>query len=1090
MPVVPPLHSDPLESFPIDRRLLDEFPCMIWLDDAGGRLVYANRASSDFTGREFSEDAGHGWLEAVHPSDRESYVAAYRVARHAKRPFEVEFRLRRHDGEYRRMLDRGQPLLGENGELLGYVGFCLDTTDRRLIEAARREMEEQVRLLGLATRDWVWSWDAQTDSLVHNGTFTDVLGAAPASREDALEWWRQRVHPADSDRVLCEFSEACEAGAADVTSEYRFRKQDGSYAHVEDRTCFVRSPSGEVLRVLGAMRDISARKRAEAAHARFAKILESTSDFVGMTSAGGLILYVNAAGRELLEWPEEKTIAGVHISAIHPAWAAEIVFEEGVPSAIRDGTWTGETALRAVSGREIPVSQVIISHRNPHGELEFISTIIRDISERKRAEVARIEWANRYDAAIRASGQVLFDWNSTTDEVTYGGDLEKLVGYSAAQMGGGIARLRQIIHPEDVPAFDEEVYRVTVTRDAFRASFRVQHAQGSLVHIEAKGYFFIDRLGQIGRMVGFLADVTAQRQAEAELALAQEGLEARVAQRTAELARANAVIQERALQTETVAQLGQRALSGAALAELLGDAALLVRQTLRVDFVSILELLPDGAELLCIAEAGWPDPEPGRVDMTSQSGYTLRVGQPVISENLKTETRFTPSIHMTSVRASSAVSVVIESEGKPFGVLIAITRIQRAFAQDDVNFLQSMANVLTAAIDRKRAEEKIRAAQEQAESANRAKSEFLSRMSHELRTPLNAILGFTQLLEIEPLNPDQSESVSHISRAGQHLLALINEVLDIARIESGRLALAPEPIELGPMISEVVQELHGLAQRHHIDLRIDASCHASGVLADFQRLRQVLVNLVSNGIKFNHAGGSVSISCARHENRCRIQVADTGPGISPEKIPLLFMPFERLGADVKGIEGTGLGLAFSQRILAALGGELGVTSTIGEGSVFWVDLPCPPATETSSSPAGPVSPRAAAATHEQRVHKVLYVEDQDLNIRLVERILLSRPGYQLITAMRGRLAIDLAREFRPDVILLDLNLPDISGDEVLRAVKQDAELRATPVIMVSADAMGDRIETLLGLGATGYLTKPYKLQEFFAVIESALRISG
>ncbi|MEQ1861121.1 MAG: PAS domain-containing protein [Chthoniobacteraceae bacterium] len=1075
-------------TFQFDRRLLDDFPSMVWFDNAEGHLVYANAAALEFTGREAADEVGLGWLDVVHPADRDSYLATYGAAREALGFFEIEYRLRRHDGVYRWVLDRARPMLDDAGELLGYIGFTDDTTERREIDAARRDVEEQVRVLGLATLDWVWSWDARTGRVVHNAAFAEALGDASGPRATTQAWWQERVHPEDSVRVMEAFAAALCGGRTDVSSEYRILTLDGGYAHIEDRACFVRDERGHVVRVLGAMRDITQRKRVEETAVRFTKILESTSDFVAMASAGGLVLHINGAGRELLGWPQNKVVPGAHLGEIHPPWAAEIVFEIGIPTAIAEGTWTGETALLTLDKREIPVSQVIISHRNARGDLEFLSTIIRDISERKREEVARIEWANRYDAAIRASGQVLFDWNSNTNEITYGGDLVQLVGFDAAEMAGGLDRLRALIHADDLVAFDDEVGRVIATRDPFRAQFRAHHKSGRTVHIGANGYFFIDRLGQIGRMVGFLSDVTSQQLAEQQLALAQEDLEARVADRTIELALANELIQQRALQTSIVAQLGQLALAGVGPDVLLGDTASLVRETLRVDFVSILELTPDGSQLTAVAESGWPSPGAISVNIgkASQSGYTLLAGAPVIVEDLATELRFTPSQSALESGVTSGVSVVIESDKRPHGVLIALTVARRSFIQDDVNFLQSMANVLTAAIDRKRAEERIRTAQEEAEGANRAKSEFLSRMSHELRTPLNAILGFSQLLEIDQPTPSQVESIAHISRAGAHLLALINEVLDIARIETGRLTFATESVELGAFVRETAALLAPAAASRQIGWTIDTDpARPLYITADRQRLKQVVTNLLSNSVKYNNPGGSVTVTCSDHGSFHRFSVTDTGPGIAEDRLARLFVPFERLGAEASGVEGTGLGLALSRRIVSAFGGTLGVESIVGEGTTFWVDLPAAhhPSVEDEPAPEHPISREATPAVAKRTV---LYIEDQDLNLRLVERILTSRPGYRLISAMQGRFALDLAREHRPDIILLDLNLPDIRGDEILRRLRADPELSATPVIMVSADAMGDRVEELLSLGATGYLTKPYKLHEFFRVIESAL----
>jgi PAS domain S-box-containing protein len=1074
----------------IDRALLDQLPVMVWFDNALGKCIYVNKASLTFTGRTFEQEQGEGWMTSVHPGDRDNYLAAYRTARQSKRLFEVEYRLRRHDGEYRWVMERGTPIMDPRGELRGYLGFRHDTTERREIDSVRREIEEQVRLLGLATRDWVWSWDRRADRIIHNKAFSGALGEVPGPRAATQAWWRQRVHPADIGRVVEAFTKAATSRENDATTEYRIRKLDGSYADVEDRVCFIRDARGEIERVLGAMRDMTRRRKVEAAHTRFSQILENTTDLVSMCTVGGLVLYVNAAGRKMLGWPESRSIAGTHISTLHPAWAAEIVFEEGLPSAIQDGTWSGETAVLTADGREIPVSQVVLAHRDPHGDLEFISTIIRDISERKRQEVTRIEWANRYDAAIRASGQVLFDWNSTTNEITYGGDLEQLLGYKAPEMQGGLKRLRAIIHPDDLGAFDQEIQRVIETRDPFRVSFRAFHQSGGVVHLDAKGFFFIDRLGHIGRMVGFFADITTQKLADEALVHAQEELEARVAERTAELAEVTRMLREHAAQTETVAQLGQRALVGASVRELLNDAAALVQQTLRVDYVSIMEWRPERSELAAIATFGWPDSATSAtaLSLDSQSGFTLQVGTPVISEDLRQEKRFPISKTLRDAGAVSSVSVIIESSPQPLGILIAFTREQRAFTQDDVNFLQSMANVLTAAIERGRSEAHVRSAHEAAEAANRAKSEFLSRMSHELRTPLNAILGFTQLLELDNPSGTQAESIGHISKAGQHLLSLINEVLDIARIESDRLPLSAEPIDSFDFVRETVDLIRPLAHRHEVDLMLSKDPMISKpVLADRQRLKQVLLNLLSNAVKYNRSGGRIMVSCMVRDGRFRVEVTDTGVGIPADKLDRLFVPFERLGAETTNIEGTGLGLALSQRIVHALGGELGFQSTPGEGSTFWIQLPFAEEEPLARSSVAtsiltpPVEPKP------QKLRRLVYIEDQDLNLRLVERILAHRTGYELITVVEGRRALDVVRETRPDVILLDLNLPDIAGDQVLRDLKATSDLADIPVIMVSADAMGERIQQLLALGADGYLTKPYKLHEFFAVIEAALQ---
>jgi PAS domain S-box-containing protein len=816
---------------------------------------------------------------------------------------------------------------------------------------------------------------------------------------------------------------------------------------------------------------------------RFARILEATTDFVGMVSPDGRPTYVNQAGRAMVGLQGDDPLPE-HLRDLHPPWAYEIVAQIGIPSATREGYWKGETAVVRRDGSEVAVSQVILTHTGADGTVEFLSTILRDVSDRKREEIARIEWTNRYDAAIRASGQLLFDWNSFTGDITYAGDIEGFLGFTMSEMQGGLDRFRQIVQPADLERFDSEVKRVVATRDPFRLEFRVWRKDQREIVIAANGYFFLDRLGHYGRMVGFLADVTEPRHAQEELARGHDYLETRVAERTAELAGAYAELKDRALQQEMVSVLGQRALSGVELPELLAESARVVRSTLRIDFCSILEVAAGQRELHALAEAGWPDPSLTRVSagLESQSGYTLLVRCPVIMEDSHTETRFQISAEARDSAARSGITVPIEAGQEPIGVLAAFSRQPRTFTQDDVFFLQSVANVLTAAIERQRAEESIRRAITQTEGANRAKTEFLSRMSHELRTPLNAILGFAQLLEIDSPTPSQTESIEHISRAGHNLLGLINEVLDISRLESGHTALAPTAVEVAPFLRETRELAHEIAARAGVELRLDPSCEAPHlVLADPARLAQVFRNLLSNAVKYNRVGGRVTLSVREERDGfVRLSVADTGVGITPEKMARLFLPFERCGVEGTDLEGAGVGLALARSVIRALGGELEAESVESQGSTFHVVLPRPP-----SQPAPP--PTGNAGKLNQRT--ILYIEDQELNIRLVERVLAMRPEYRLLTAVRGALGIELAREHRPDLILLDLNLPDLSGEDILRTLKSDTALARIPVIMLSANALSERVEAVLAQGASDYLTKPYKVADLLRIIAKHLEES-
>jgi signal transduction histidine kinase/ActR/RegA family two-component response regulator len=388
-----------------------------------------------------------------------------------------------------------------------------------------------------------------------------------------------------------------------------------------------------------------------------------------------------------------------------------------------------------------------------------------------------------------------------------------------------------------------------------------------------------------------------------------------------------------------------------------------------------------------------------------------------------------------------------------------------------------------------RLEQGQRQARESAEAANRSKSEFLSRMSHELRTPLNAVLGFGQLLQLDDLNASQQESVEQIIKGGRHLLELINEVLDISRIETGTLPLSPEPVLVSDLVHDTLTLMRPLADHRDIHIIEDDSMTNVHVLADRQRLKQVMLNLVANAIKYNREGGTVAVSCETVDSdQLRIHVSDTGRGIRSEDLEHLFVPFERLGAERTEIEGAGVGLALSRRLTEAMGGMLDVSSTYGEGSRFSVQLTVVEGPLEQFERVAGVAPESVggvAAGSDLR-HKLLYIEDNMANVRLVERVFQRRDDVDVIAAMQGRLGVALAREHRPVLILLDLHMPDINGDEVLRQLREDPATATTPVVIVSADATAGQIERLLAEGATGYLTKPLDLQELLTVFNSAV----
>jgi PAS domain S-box-containing protein len=426
----------------------------------------------------------------------------------------------------------------------------------------------------------------------------------------------------------------------------------------------------------------------------------------------------------------------------------------------------------------------------------------------------------------------------------------------------------------------------------------------------------------------------------------------------------------------------------------------------------------------------------------------------------------------------------VRKDGSTFFANVVFTAIR-----DPAGNARGFAQLTRDLTERRQVEQALTLAKRAAEKANLAKSEFLSSMSHELRSPLNAILGFAQLMESDatPPTPSQKASIDEILRAGWYLLELINEILDLAQIESGKLSLSPEPTSLAEVMLECQAMIEPQAQQRGISMtfpQFDVPCF---VAADRTRLKQVLINLLSNAIKYNKTGGTVVLDCAGSTpGRIRLNVRDTGPGLSPEKLAQLFQPFNRLGQERGAEQGTGIGLVMSKQLVELMGGVLGVESSVGVGSVFWWELAAAEAPRLDAKTTAPEAVARAQAQPGAPLSTLLYVEDNPANLKLVEQLIARRPTIRLLTAVDGNQGIQLARAHQPDVILMDINLPGISGIEAMKILRDDPATARIPIVALSANAMPRDIEKGLAAGFFSYLTKPIKVKEFMEALDAAL----
>ena len=472
--------------------------------------------------------------------------------------------------------------------------------------------------------------------------------------------------------------------------------------------------------------------------------------------------------------------------------------------------------------------------------------------------------------------------------------------------------------------------------------------------------------------------------------------------------------------------------------------------------------------------------------------------------SIELATPITPGFEALVFKASREIEDIYEltyirKDGSRFPAVVSVTALRDV--QDTIigylligtdntarQLVEAERALLGRALQDKNAE--LESAKSVAEKANLAKSDFLSRMSHELRTPLSAILGFAQLMESgsPPPTVSQKRSIDQILQGGWYLLDLINEILDLALIESGKLSLSLESISLAEVLRECHEMIEPQAQKRSISLTFPQFDTPYLVRADRTRMKQVFINLLSNAIKYNRVGGSVVVDhITSIPGRIRICVRDSGEGLTAEKMMQLFEPFNRLGQEANGEEGTGIGLVTTKRLIELMGGSIGAESTVGTGSIFWIELSLStelqPVRDTAMSLAAAHAPIQIDAS---LLRTLLYVEDNPANLMLIEDLIARRPDIRLLSARDGNRGVEIARNSRPDVILMDINLPGISGIQALGILAADPATAHIPVIALSANAIPRDIEKGLEAGFFRYLTKPIKVKELMQTLDLAL----
>jgi PAS domain S-box-containing protein len=811
---------------------------------------------------------------------------------------------------------------------------------------------------------------------------------------------------------------------------YRIRHKDGHWRWFEN-VANTLVPGAVESGLVANCRDITERVEAERQlrerDLHFRRLIENASDHVMIVDNTAAITYVAPAVERMLGWTPAEMMGTRPTDLVHP---------DDVPQVMRDFQWIIEHPgepynstfrIRHKDGH-YRVFENLGRTLSPYGPEEGVLAFGRDITDRRAAEEALQRSEERWRAMLDNAHDIVTILTPDGRMGYQSPALTRVLGYTPEELEGHLAF--DYMHPDDAPAVAAELGRLlTEPGSVGYAEYRFRHKDGSWRHLEAFGRTLSPTSPEEG-VVANVRDITERREAERLLRERDERFR-RIIENTSDYV----MMCDTEARLTYVSPSGERML-GWTREEMLGSQP--------------PELIHPDDLALVIRDVQWIFAHPGQSLATT---YRIR--------------------HRDGgYRVFDSVGRTVAPDSADEGLV--------AFARDIT--------------ERREAEDALAAAKEEAERANRAKSEFLSRMSHELRTPMNSILGFAQLLARAELAPAQGKSVQHILKAGRHLLHLINEVLEIARIEAGRENFSLEPVALAPVLREAMGLVRPLAQQHGVELREALCAEDAFVHADRQRLVQVLLNLLSNAIKYNRPGGHVRLSCdgattrdgAGDGVRWAVRVEDGGRGIPADRMEELFTPFARLGAEQGEVEGTGLGLALSRRLCEAMGGTLTLEASGPAGSVFRVELGGAESPLRALEDTGTFAVPSAA--HDAAT--LLYVEDNLANLSLVETILLSRPAWRLLPALQGGLGVELAREHRPDLVLLDLHLPDVPGVEVLRRLRADPRTAAIPVVVVSADATPASLERLRAAGADAYLTKPLDVDEFLRVVERFLPDPG
>ncbi len=867
---------------------------------------------------------------------------------------------------------------------------------------------------------------------------------------------------------------------------------------------------------------------------------------VSITDVRGNIIYANDRFCEISGYSREELLGQNH-RIIKSERHTQEFFREMWQTVTAGKVWNGEVCNRSKGGEEYWVESTIVPFLNEHGKPYQYVSVRTDITKIKRLELESSINAERLRRSQIFANIGTWDWDIPSGELFWSERIAPLFGYPAGELETTYENFLNAVHPDDRDAVTAAVAACVEQGVEYNIEHRVVWPDGAERWVQEKGDVVRNDAGEPLHMLGVVIDIHDRKLAEEALAVSRQRLVE--AQQLARVGNWEADLVKGTLEWSDVIyeifgyqpQSFEPSMTAFKKAIHPDDRKLVEESELRAKDTGthdvVHRIIRPSGEVRYIHELarGVVDEEGQLVrfvgtvqDITErkQAEQDLEIFRRIFEtteqgigvSDASGHLVYTNSAHdqvhgyahgecngkhfetfLSDETREWAVPAIIGAvqQGNGWAGLLPIVRSDGSevvtaanvgFIPGDDGRPQYLFNIMSDYTPELRRQQQLAEARDEAEQASQAKSEFLSSMSHELRTPMNAILGFAQILEFdEGLDEEQQDNVHEIIKAGNHLLELINEVLDLAKIESGRIDLSLEPVPVDDLVEDCFHLVAPVAGNYGIEIA-HGDLASYSVRADRTRLKQVLINLLSNAIKYNRSNGRVELTVQPVDGeRLRVSVTDTGHGIAADKLQELFVPFNRLTAENSEIEGTGIGLAITRRLMQMMGGDIGVESEVGVGSRFWVELPAEQL-PSAGQEAEEGDSASLSSVGDGRSHTVLYIEDNPANLKLVSQIMGRRKHIQLLTAHAPELGLELASVHKPELILLDINMPRMDGYQVLSRLKQTDGLNDIPVVAITANAMPRDIERGKGAGFTDYLTKPLDVTSFLQVVDGCLGV--